>query len=165
MAFVKSENVFIDGVFSWARLVTPEEFEGERFWSITVHPTNESLEKVRELQARGIMNKMKKNDDGYYVRFKRNCFGKKKGVPFAMEPPKVFNKEKQLIDGMKVGNGTSGTIKLDCYGGDKPRKYFAARLDSIMVDELKEWQEDKDLSAVDRSRAEGLEERPSNVWD
>lgn len=168
-----NETVYIDGIFSWCRVVNPETFTDpvsgkvERYWSVTIHPTPESLELIRDLQARGIMNKMKKNDDGYYIKFKRPTERRKRDgglIPF--EKPAVYNTDKQLIDGLKVGNGTAGTLKLEVYGGDKPRKYLAARLDSIMVKSLVEYDPNRDLSEFDRTRAEGFEDRPNpQGWD
>lgn len=164
---MRNETVFIDGILSWCRVVSPEEYEGDRFWSCTIHPTPESLEKVRDLQARGIMNKMKKDEDGYYIKFKRPTERRKRDgglIPF--EPPKVYNSEKQIIDGLRVGNGSAGTLKLEVYGGDKPRRYLAARLDSIMISSLVDYDPNKDLSDEDRKRAEGFEDRPQpQGWD
>ncbi len=164
MAFVKNEYVLIDGTLSWARLIVPEEYEGDKFWSITIHPNSDSLEKVRDLQARGIMNKMKKDDDGYFIKFKRPLFKKTKTGIIPFQPPVCFNKEKELIDGGKIGNGSTGSLKLECYGADKPRRYFAARLDSIMVYDLIEYVPQRDLQPADRSAAEGHREGAEPIW-
>lgn len=172
MSFI-NETVFIDGIFSWARVVQAEEFTDpetgkvDRFWSITIHPTNESLEIIRDLQARGIMNKMKKNDDGYYIKFKRPTEKKRKGGgKILLEAPLCLNSEKQPIDGMTIGNGSSGRIKLEVYGATTPRRYLAARLDSVMVKDLKEYEPTRDLNSEDRNRTEGFDDRPQpDGWD
>lgn len=174
MAFIKNEYVKVKGIFSWAKLVVPEEFEEngkiERYWSITIHPDSDGLEVVRDLQARGIMNKMKKDDDGYYIKFKRPVVKTKRntGETIPFEKPGCFilgmDGKPVPMDGVKVGNGTTGEIKLECYGGDKPRRYFAARLDSVLVSNLVEYDYNKELKDSDRKAAETLTDGTEPVW-
>ena len=79
-----TEYVFIQGKLSWVRCESPNEW-GK--WTVCVHPTPESLEKIRELQAAGMKNVIKKDDDGYYTTFGRPTQKMLKGKVIGFAPP------------------------------------------------------------------------------
>ncbi len=132
----------IEGELDWTRVVNPEEYNGKKHWSTTVHPTRDSLDVIRDLQADGIKNVVKKDDRGYYVKFSRPIQQEKKGkIVKTFQPPIVTDKDGNVIDGMKIGNGSKGVVTLDVYehaiqGGGKAK---AARLESIQITELVEY--------------------------
>jgi hypothetical protein len=110
----KEEDVFIKGTFKWVKYLQPDfQFDADGKWSCVVYLMGEELEKARELQAQGIKNTIKKDDDGWYMTLSRKCSYQVKGRHVGREPPKVF----RTIDGVNVpctdpiGNGSSGVAK------------------------------------------------------
>jgi hypothetical protein len=99
---------------------SPEEYQGKKSWSVTLHPTKESLELVRDMQADGIKNVVKKgNEPGdYIVKFSRKCEKTNKAgkVIKTFTPPKVYMPDGSLYDHKKyLGNDCEGSIKIDFY--------------------------------------------------
>lgn len=130
-----TENIFVAGKAKWPRLVKPNQW-GD--WSITLYPNTESLETIRELQAAGLKNTLKKDEDGYYIQFKRPPSKKLGGVVKVYEPPACLDKEGRPMDGMGIGNGSDVTIGLEVYEHSTPGggRAKAARLKSVRVDYL-----------------------------
>lgn len=63
-----TEYVFLQGKVKWVRAHQPNEWQK---WAMVLYPNAESLEKIRELQAEGLKNVIKKDEDGYHVSFSR----------------------------------------------------------------------------------------------
>lgn len=169
-----TEFAFIKGKASWIYVKQPSDF-GD--WRITLHISPEEMTKVLDLQAKGVKNQLKKDDDGYYIRFRRpvelEIKDRVTGLPrkIAMRPPEVITinekGEPELFDGW-IGNGSDVEVKLEVYEHKTPSggKARAARLLGIRVDNLvpfeqKDWQ-DKSYRAV-KGLAE-LEDRPKPKW-
>lgn len=107
-------------------------------WTITVYPDDKSLELLRELQADGLKNTMKKDDDGYYMQFKRPPQKLIRGQMVAYAAPKVVDRDGKPFDGTTIGWGSDVTVRLEVYRyGGKPgsgiAKGVAARWDSLKV--------------------------------
>ncbi len=155
MAF-GTDFIFIKGKLSWARIVHVNQF-GD--WSCTIHPDAESLEVVRELQARGLKNVMKKDQDGYYIQFKCATTRKTKQGGVRPQPaPACVDKEGQPFDGTKIGNGSDGYLKLEVYDFKNPTggSGCAARLVGVRVDNLVPYEPNRDASAQDQANMDGL---------
>jgi hypothetical protein len=135
----KTRYEYVSGKMSWIHLVRPDT-AFEPAWTVTLHPTPESLDKIRELQAEGLKNVVKKDDDGYYTRFKCLVTRKRKdGTQWTFEPPKVVDKDGRLIDGSAIGDGSDGTLKLEVYEFKAPGAAaggIAARLVGVKVENL-----------------------------
>lgn len=129
-----TDFVKIKGKLKWARTIKPEEYEGTRFWRVTVYPDAESLPIVEDLVKQGIKNVLKKDEEGYYISFKRPTEKDFNGVVKAFDPPKVTDKDGNPLD-VLIGNGSVGVVELECYGYRK-RSGKAARLFGIQVTEL-----------------------------
>lgn len=164
-AFTNAEIVDIDGMVKWVRHITPNQWGN---WSITVYPNPAGLEKLREMQAEGMKNVLKKDEDGWYMRFNRptqKTFGNKVQ---GFVPPEVFEKDGiTKFEGKGIGNGTTATVRLETYLHKVPssdKKARAARWLSLKVIDLvpfsKESFEPDELRA-----AKGLDERPEPVWN
>ena len=154
-----TEHVYIQGKLSWVKCQVPDEW-GK--WKVTVHPTPASLEKIRELQAEGIKNVIKKDDDGYKCTFSRPTQKTIKGKVVGLTPPEILQADgKTPLTGVLVGNGSDGTIKLEVYthgtpGGGKAK---AARLLSIKVDNLIPFELKRDFDAKQQEAVKGLDEQ------
>lgn len=114
-------------------------------WSITIYPDNPSLEIIRDYQAKGWKNVMKKDDDGYFIQFKRSPTKMMRGKVVAFTAPKVVDNEGKPFDGLKVGWGSDGIVRLEVYQHGTPNggKAFACRWDSLKVTNLVPFEIDK----------------------
>lgn len=161
--FKGTEFIFIKGKLSWVRVVNPNQF-GD--WSSTIHPDAESLEVIRELQAEGLMNKLKKDGDGYFIQFKCPLKKEFKGVVKSFSPPTVVDADGQPFDGTKIGNGSDGYLKLEVYRY-KPKTGgtgVAARLVGVRVDNLVPFEPSRDASSEDAKSMEDLKALPPMLF-
>lgn len=138
-----SEYVYLKGKASWVKHTKPDrkyvrEDGTGGFWDFVLYPDAESLEKVRELQAEGVKNVIKKDEDGYYVRFRRPEYIWQKGKLVEMHPPLVVNIDGSPLGDDLVGNGSDVTAKIEVYKHKTPNggKAKAARWMSLRVDNL-----------------------------
>lgn len=160
-----SDYVYIQGKVSWVKYVTPDPMYNK--WSVTIHPTAESLEIIRELQTQGVKNQFKKDEDGYYIQFSRPTDRKIKGKVIGMTPPVVLDKDGTPMDGVAIGNGSDGTVKLEVYSHPTPSggKAKAARWAGLKVDNLIPFNKDTDFpDPAMKEQAEGLDEQPEQLF-
>src|SRR6185436_396352 len=142
-----SDTEYIQGKVSWVKYVTPDPLYNK--WNVTIHPNAEGVEKIRELQTQGVKNQWKKDEDGYYISFSRPTERKIKGKIIGMTPP-VVGMEKDGVftpfDGLAIGNGSDGTIKLEIYSHATPSggKAKAARWAGLKIDNLVPFNKDTD---------------------
>jgi hypothetical protein len=174
MAFGKVDWIFLQGKGKWCqRLFAPDSAFGDPNWNFVLYPNEESLEKVKALKTNegknsGILNHLKKDEDGYYLQLKRPCTKNMKGKLVSFEPPLIMQSDgKTPWDREKaIGNGSDVTAKLECYGYPKPAGGFgkAIRLYSVRVDNLVEYVKDRDLSEEQLKAAKGLDEQPEQLF-
>jgi len=135
MVSSNTQFVYLQGKAKWVRT---RQVNPWGKWTCTLYPTPESLEKVRQLQAEGMKNVIKKDEDGYNVTFSRPQEKEDRlGRKYGLTPVEVLNADGSVLDGL-VGNGSDVTIKLEVYthktpGGGKAK---ASRLLGIRVDNL-----------------------------
>lgn len=137
-------------------------------WSIVIEPTAASLEVIRDLQAQGLKNVMKKDEDNvYYIQFSREPTKLIKGKIIAFPAPRVLAADGTLMDGTKVGRGSDVTVRLEVYAHGTPNggKAKAARFDSVRVDNLIVWEANRDLPPNEAALVEDLTNSPKPVWD
>lgn len=132
----------LKGQFEWTRAVNPQEpmKEGQSpTWSTNFIPSPEALEEIRELQGKGIKNKLKKGeeDNKWRVKFSRPVWIKKMGKKTDLSPPKIDG----IANPMSIGNGTEGEIILDIYQHATPTggTAVAARWVGMNVTKLVEY--------------------------
>lgn len=164
----RTENVYLTGTLSWVRDRTPDEWGN---YKATIHPDSESLEKVRELAAEGVKNVIKKDENGYYVTYKRPVQKMINGKVVGFIPVILLDGSQKLPDGsfapmrdVNVGNGSTGVMKLQVYehrtpGGGKAK---AARLESIRVDNLVPFQSKAEFSEEELRITKGLDQQPDS---
>jgi len=154
-----TEYVFVKGKLSWVKTTVPNEW-GK--WTCTIHPNEESLNKIRDLQAEGVKNVLKKDDDGYYVTFSRPTQKMIKGKVIGLAPPEVLQADgKTPLTGQLVGNGSDGVVKVEVYSHSTPGggKAKAARLLSIKIDNLIPFELKRDFTAGQQEAVAGLPEQ------
>lgn len=159
MAKFPTEWVYLQGKGSW---IKTKGLNPWGKWTCTIHPDPESLEKARELQAAGVKNVIKKDEDGYNVTYSRPFekeFKDRAGVTrkIGFTPVVVLDRDLQPFDGL-IGNGSDITVKLEVYTHGTPSggKAKAARLASIKIDNLIPYSRD-DFTNGEAKSAEGLE--------
>ncbi len=158
-----SDDVYLQGKVSWVKHITPNQWDK---WSLTLHPNTESLEKIRDLQAEGLKNVIKKDEDGYYCSFSRPCTKLMRGAVVGLTPPVVMDKDGNPMDGVAIGNGSDGTVKLEVYqhatpGGGKAK---AARWVSLRIDNLIPFNPETDYPEAQAELAEGLKDQKEHLF-
>lgn len=167
----KSEYVYLSGKCKWAHLVRPKQWSDETpAWEITLWPDQESYNKIALLKEEpAIRNVMKKDEDGYFMKFKRVTeLRKKDGRRIGLEPPFIVKSdgESPLTETL-VGNGSDVTIKLEIYrhrGPAGPRDGRAARLVGVRVDHLIPFNTSRDLTDKEAKMQEGMVDQPPQIF-
>lgn len=158
----KSENHYIQGKTAWFRPKVPNKWNK---WSAQVHPNQEGLELIRELQAQGLKNQLKKDDDGYFLNISRPVTKETAtGKILSFEPVKVFDKDGNPFDG-NVGNGSDVTFKVEVYehgtpGGGKAKamRWVSSRIDNLIPfnSESDLAEHEKDPAVMDQPKQQEL---------
>lgn len=149
MVYKKSEHHFIQGKASWFRPKVPNKWNK---WSSQVHPNAAGLELIRDLQAEGLKNQLKKDDDGYFLNISRPVTKETaSGKILSFEPVKVFDADGAPFDG-NVGNGSDVTFKVEVYEHQTPGggKAKAMRWVSARIDNLIPFDPDKDMNEFEK---------------
>ncbi len=142
--YSKSEFIEITGKVAWFRSKVPNKWNK---WSVQIHPDNAGLELIRDLQAQGVKNQLKKDDDGYFASFSRPVTKTTStGKIISFKPVEVFHNGELLID--NVGNGSDVILKLEVYSHDTPGggKAKAIRWVSANVINLVPFETSRDLN-------------------
>jgi hypothetical protein len=159
----KNEDVYIQGKTKWFRPDKPDHQFPPPRWSHVIYPNAASLDIIRGLQARGLKNVLKKDDDGYYMTFSRKTERSVKGKLMGMQPPAVFEADGTTpFKGGLVGNGSDVTTKLQVYEHSTPsgNKAVAARWESTRIDHLIPYEAKRDFTEVEAQAAKGLDIQP-----
>ena len=159
-----SEDVYVKGKISWVRHITPNKWDK---WSVTLHPDAESLEKIRDLQSEGIKNVIKKDDDGYYVAFSRpTTIELRKGQVTGVTPPVVTHVDGTPMEGVAIGNGSDGIVKLEVYTHPTPNggRAKAARWAALRIDNLIPFNTETQYTEGEKELVSGLKEQPEPMF-
>lgn len=161
-AFTKKTTFeFIQGKLGqYSKLGTPDM--QYNCWMANIYPTNDSLERIRELQGKGLKNVLKKEEDGYFTRFRCPTFrNRKDGTIWTFTAPKVVDMDNNVLDGDIVGAGSDVTLKLEVYEHPTPTggRAIAARLVGVRVDNLVAIDPDKDFTVEEKEQVKGLKDQ------
>lgn len=158
---------FFSGKAKWARLITPDlEYKN---WNVTLYLNDDSYKRFMELKEKkgnvnGILNEIKKDEDGYSVMLKRDI--EKWGTQ--LTPPEIMDAEGKPWKGELIGNGSDLTVKVECYRYEKhPRgrgEYGRAiRLAAVRVDNLIPF-ERREMTGTQLQQIKGLDEQPKQLF-
>jgi hypothetical protein len=170
----QTRSIYLRGKAKWAKFFKPDMKFAPGSWSVDLYPDSESYNKILELKKEGIKNVLKKDDDGYYMKFSRpvSKVGKN-GRIRAFTPPEVLDNNNKGPDGYPlplrvegIGNGSDIMIKLDQYFYTDPYKNesSAVRLESALVYELVPFETKRDFSDADEKQVKGLIDQPEPAW-
>ena len=174
-----TEFVTVRGKTKWFRGVTPETYKAPDgrvsiAWKHTLYPDKDSLEIIRDLQAQGMKNLLKKDEDGYYINFSRPTKIKRKdGTETLMDPPQVIMADGKTKAPDNIGNGSDVTTKLEVYEHNFPgstkkvkaARWLASRIDNLINYERpgQEFKSDEFFSSSEQRAVKGLAEQPPQV--
>lgn len=156
-----AEHLIVKGKCKWANRLFVPDVEYKK-WSLVLYPDAESLEKIRDLQAEGMKNVLKKDEDGYHVGFGRPTEKVIRGKVVAFAPPVVVDSNEQPFAG-PIGNGSDVTIKLEVYSHPVPgtqKRAKASRIMSVRVDNLVPFEKEKDFTDEEKDAVDGLDKHP-----
>ena len=138
---MNAEYIKVKGKLRWTKaLQVAETWDGpngpESHWNVTVYPDSPSLEIIRELQGDGLKNKLKKDEDGWFVKFKRPTKRTIGGKKVDFEAPELTLNGEPLKE--FIGNGSDAEVTLEVYKHRTPGggNSVAARLVSVNVTSL-----------------------------
>ncbi len=139
-----SKQINLSGKAKFIRLVQPDKY-GK--WSLLLYLDKPSLNTWAELKEGGILNTLKMDQDGQYVRLARPLSKEFRGVKTQMTPPIVIDKDgNSWPQGIAIGNGSDVTAHLSFYTYTKQSTYggsgqgAAIRLEGIKVNNLVPYQ-------------------------
>lgn len=159
----KNTYIYIQGKVAWFRSQQPNQWNK---YSVQIHPNEKGVEIIRDLQAQGLKNQLKKDEDGYFCNISRPVtkeYASGKLVSFT--PVEVFDKEGVPYYG-GVGNGSDATLKCEVYehktpggGTAKAMRWVSARIDNLVP-----FEPDTDLTDQQKETASGLKEQPEQLF-
>lgn len=126
---------YFSGTCKWAKLAKPDTKYNN--FGLDLYLDDKSWEafKKSELQL-----KVKKDDDGSYVSFKRPVSKLIKGELVEFGPPEMLKVDGSPFDmSVLVGNGSTVTCKVVVYDSMKGKGH---RLEAVRIDELVEFNKD-----------------------
>lgn len=165
------QYLFLAGKCKWAnRLTQPDQMY--KCWSLVLYPNEASYSKILELKAgkegiQGILNVIKKDEEGYNITLKRPTEKLMKGKLTAFVPPVLLNPDNSPFNtAVGIGNGTDVTCKIEYYDYKRPTggRGSAIRLESVRIDNLIPFNKNDDFTAVDASMVQGLTDQPPPLF-
>ena len=156
------EEVTLKGKVKWCKHIVPDTtFEPAGKWSVVLYLEGQELDKARELQAQGIKNTIKKDEDGWYMTLSRKASYEIRGKHVGRTAPDVF----RVVDGKKepipgaVGNGSDGVAKCVLWSSKNfPGKNL--RWEALRIDNLVEYERMEDYPELKNL----AEEEPEQLW-
>lgn len=127
---------FFKGKAKWAHLVKPDPKFPDA-WSMQFYPDAESMDRINKLKSGkpAILNEVKKDEDGYYVKLRRPVQKNIRGVLTPLGAPIVTKADNTILTDVWVGNGSDVTVGCEVYTYRKGDG-LAIRLKTVRVDNL-----------------------------
>src|SRR5580765_3668615 len=108
-----SKQINLSGKAKFVRMWQPDKYDK---WSLLLYLDKPSLNTFSELKSQGILNTLKMDADGQYIRLSRPMKKTFRGVDNLMTPPVVIDKDgKALPANTPIGNGSDVTAHLAFY--------------------------------------------------
>lgn len=164
--------IFLRGKAKWANrlFIADQKY---KCWSVVLYPDEESYSKVLEMKkgsegVQGILNMIKKDEDGYNITLKRPTEKLIKGKLTAFLPPVVLNADNTPFNpqGPQIGNLSDVICKVDYYTFSRPTggKGSAIRLESVRIEHLIPFNKETDFAKADAEQVSGLTEQPPPLF-
>jgi hypothetical protein len=156
-----TKEVFLSGKTKFAHFHQPDKFG---FWSVNIYLDDASKVEWAKLRQLGIMNRLRKDDEGDYVTLRRPVEKKIRGTMTKMEPVYLFKDGIPYL-GM-IGNGSDVTCTITVYNYRKPQTQeqgTAIRLAAVRIHNLVE-PSPKQLPPEGQKAAATLAALPDPIW-
>lgn len=162
-----AKELYVKGKCSWAMLINPDyKYNADGVWSIRLYPDAASLAEIEKLRKgspgiAGIMNHLKRDEDGDYMAFKRKAIKNRKGAKVPQTPPAVVDEEGKPLPNVRIGDGSDVTIKLRYYDYPQPgsTRGSAVEIQAVMVHNLVEFQTSQ-YTEAEAAQVAGLTDQP-----
>lgn len=153
-----TKYAYLQGKAKWASFARPDKFGA---WSLQLYMTPESIEKFK---AMGLKTELKKDEDGYYARFKCDTEKEIKGKKIAFPRPLVVDSN-GIPTEQHIGNGSDVTIKLDHYSYRSPKgdTGWAARLSGVRIDNLVVYERERDGTEEEAQQLGKIQQQPPQL--
>jgi hypothetical protein len=131
-------------------------------WGLDLWPTEEGVLIIKDLiKNHGLMNKLKQDDDGYYLTLSRPIEKKFGAEITKLNPPVVMSREGIPVTNVQIGNGSDVTCKVWKYSF-KPltseQRKVAIRLEAVRIDNLIPYKSETDMRDFQKEQVKGLME-------
>lgn len=169
---MSKEYIYLTGKAHWVNNQQPDKFNKYGF---KLFPNAESLEKIRELQADGLKNQLKKDPElGWSVNVSSPVTKEIKGRIVVFEKPKILDGKNKgpdgkflpLPDNVRVGNGSDVVANVEVRvhptpGGGKAKAWQWV---SMRVDNLVPFETSRDFTDAENAQVGGLNEQPEQLF-
>ncbi len=156
-----TKTVFLSGKTNYAHFHQPDKFG---FWSVNLYLDDASKVEWAKLKQEGILNRLRKDDQGEYVTLRCPVEKKMRGVMTKMQPISIIKDDIPYL-GM-IGNGSDVTCNVMVYNYRKPQTQehgTAIRLVAVRIHNLVE-PNIKQFPPEGQKAAAALMELPDPVW-
>lgn len=172
----KTQFFKFTGPVKWAKVYEPDVFRGASRWTIDQYLDEDNLARRKEA---GIQSKVKSDELGEYVQYKRNTSAIFDGKVNEFHPPIIFNKDGskavwyelneardafiQKGDRILIGNGSICEVTVSVY----PTQGFGngQRLESIRIIDLIEYVREDSGPSTPNSIVKGNTAPAKTPWD
>ena len=142
-----NEYQYWSGKVTWCNVDRVDNFGR---YSICFYPDTKAYNEIMKLKQEGLMNQVKKDDDGYYMNISRptEFIQKTTGKHVPLPPPELLHSDgKTPLRNTAVGRGSDVTIKVEIrqYKTPQKRDAVAVRLESVRVDNLVPFEPGRDF--------------------
>lgn len=111
----------------------------DRKWNMAFYPDDKSRDEIMELQAKGLKNRLKKDNDGWNISLSRPVTKMMKGEEVKFDPPYLKDVEGKDLGDTSIGNLSDCTVELYVYEHNVPgsnKKSIAARWEGATITKL-----------------------------
>jgi hypothetical protein len=130
-----AKTVLLTGKGKYVRVRNLDKF-GK--WSLMLYLDKPSLSTWADLKKEGIMNHLKRDEDGEFVRLTRPPKKTFRGVDTPLAPPEVIDNTGKAVTEL-IGNGSDLTVKITVYYFNRQFDNTAGaaiRMEAVQVNEL-----------------------------
>jgi len=159
------------GKCTWAHLNTPDKkYDPLGKWHITFYPDAVALGEIVELKdpkegVAGILNHLKKDEDGTFINISRPFQRPGKGQMMTFTPPELVDKDGKSISNTRIGHGSDVTVKVEVrtYKNPAGAKGRSLRLWAVRVDNLIPFEQDS-YTDEQKNIVDGLTTQPAHLF-
>jgi hypothetical protein len=156
-----TKQVFLSGKTKFANFHQPDRFG---YWSVNLYLDDASKVEWAKLKQEGILNRLRKDEDGEFVTLRCPVEKKIRGVMTKMQPISLIKDGIPYL-GM-IGNGSDVTCMITVYNYRKPitqEQGIAIRLGAVRIHNLVE-PNIKQFPPEGQKAAAALTALPDPIW-